>query len=59
MPFNFNDWDPAMDSMNSILFIVPEPGDEWTVDENGVQAEFCLPPPLPDFNVSDLLNKKK
>ncbi|KAJ7253466.1 amine oxidase catalytic domain-containing protein [Mycena rebaudengoi] len=54
MPFNFNDWDPAMDSMNSIIFIVPEPGDEWTADENGVRAEFCLPPPLPDFNFPGL-----
>lgn len=50
-PFNFNDWDPAMDSMNAILVNVPEPGDVWTGDENGVEIAYCLPPRLRKFNV--------
>jgi len=43
-PFNFNDWDPAMESMNAILLKVPEPGEVWTGDENGVEIAYCLPP---------------
>lgn len=50
-PFNFNDWDPAMDSMNAILLNVPEPGESWTADENDVEIEYCLPPRLRKFNV--------
>ncbi|KAJ7767175.1 amine oxidase catalytic domain-containing protein [Mycena metata] len=49
-PFNFNDWDPAMESMNAILINVPEPGDSWTADENGVEIEYCLPPRVGKFN---------
>ncbi|KAJ6544977.1 amine oxidase catalytic domain-containing protein [Mycena vulgaris] len=53
-PFNFNDWDPAMDSMNAILLNVPEPGEAWTEDENGVEIEYCLPPRLRKFNYPGL-----
>ncbi|KAJ7157647.1 amine oxidase catalytic domain-containing protein [Mycena crocata] len=53
-PFNFNDWDPAMDSMNAILLNVPEPGETWTGDENGVEVEYCLPPRLRKFNYPGL-----
>ncbi|KAJ7111935.1 amine oxidase catalytic domain-containing protein [Mycena epipterygia] len=53
-PFNFNDWDPAMDSMNAILVNVPEPGDAWTGDENGVEIAYCLPPRLRKFNYPGL-----
>ncbi|KAJ7759342.1 amine oxidase catalytic domain-containing protein [Mycena maculata] len=53
-PFNFNDWDPAMDSMNAILLNVPEPGESWTGDENGVEIEYCLPPRLRKFNYPGL-----
>ncbi|KAJ7025764.1 amine oxidase catalytic domain-containing protein [Mycena alexandri] len=49
-PFNFNDWDPAMESMNAIVISVPEPGDSWTADENGVEIEYCLPPRVAKFN---------
>ncbi|KAJ7081806.1 amine oxidase catalytic domain-containing protein [Mycena belliarum] len=49
-PFNYNDRDPAMDSMNAIVLDVPEPGDPWTGNENGVEIAYCLPPPLPKFN---------
>ncbi|KAJ7741169.1 amine oxidase catalytic domain-containing protein [Mycena maculata] len=53
-PFNFNDWSPAMDSMNAILLNVPEPGESWTGDENGVEIEYCLPPRLRKFNYPGL-----
>ncbi|KAJ6619998.1 amine oxidase catalytic domain-containing protein [Mycena sp. CBHHK59/15] len=53
-PFNFNDYDPAMDSMNAILINVPEPGDSWTGDENGVSYEYCLPPRLGNFHYPGL-----
>ncbi|KAF7374336.1 Amine oxidase catalytic domain-containing protein [Mycena sanguinolenta] len=42
-PFNFNDWDPAMESMNAIVINVPEPGQTWAGNENGVEIEYCLP----------------
>ncbi|KAJ7683677.1 amine oxidase catalytic domain-containing protein [Mycena rosella] len=53
-PFNFNDWDPAMDSMNAILLNVPEPGDAWAGDENGVEIEYCLPPRVRKFDYSGI-----
>jgi len=53
-PFNFNDWDPAMECMNAVLMNVPEPGETWTGDENGVQAEYCLPPKLRGFSYPGL-----
>ncbi|KAJ7644759.1 amine oxidase catalytic domain-containing protein [Roridomyces roridus] len=49
-PFNFNDWDPAMESMNAVLVNVPEPGEEWSADENGVESEYCLPPRVGRFD---------
>ncbi|KAJ7168667.1 amine oxidase catalytic domain-containing protein [Mycena filopes] len=48
-PFNFNDWDPAMESMNAVVINVPEPGEAWTVDDNGVEIEYCVPPRVPEF----------
>ncbi|KAJ7447063.1 amine oxidase catalytic domain-containing protein [Mycena galericulata] len=53
-PFNFNDWDPAMDSMNAIVINVPEPGESWTGEEYGVAMEYCLPPRLRKFNYAGL-----
>ena len=44
-PFNFNDWDPAMESMNAILFDVSDPGEAWSADEIGVESAYCVPPP--------------
>ncbi|KAJ7846914.1 amine oxidase catalytic domain-containing protein [Mycena leptocephala] len=49
-PFNFNDWDPSMESMNAIILNVPEPGEEWSADENGVEIAYCLPPPVSKFD---------
>ncbi|KAJ6561792.1 amine oxidase catalytic domain-containing protein [Mycena capillaripes] len=49
-PFNFNDWDPAMESMNAILVNVPDVGEGWSGDENGVEIEYCLPPRVGKFN---------
>ncbi|KAJ7472719.1 amine oxidase catalytic domain-containing protein [Mycena latifolia] len=49
-PFNFNDWDPSIDSLNAILMDVPEPGEAWKGDENGVESNYCLPPPLRKFD---------
>ncbi|KAF7325587.1 Amine oxidase catalytic domain-containing protein [Mycena kentingensis (nom. inval.)] len=43
-PFNYNDWDPAMESMNAIILNVPEPGELWSADENGVESAYCVPP---------------
>ncbi|KAJ6512637.1 amine oxidase catalytic domain-containing protein [Mycena sanguinolenta] len=53
-PFNFNDWDPAMESMNAIVIDVPEPGETWSGNENGVEIEYCLPPRVEKFRYSDL-----
>ncbi|KAF8176144.1 amine oxidase catalytic domain-containing protein [Mycena galopus ATCC 62051] len=53
-PFNFNDWDPAMESMNAIVINVPEPGEAWSGDENGVEIEYCLPPRVGTFNYNGL-----
>ncbi|KAJ7340875.1 amine oxidase catalytic domain-containing protein [Mycena albidolilacea] len=53
-PFNFNDWDPAMESMNAILVNVPEPGETWSGDENGVEIEYCSPPRVDKFNYNGL-----
>ncbi|KAJ7196797.1 amine oxidase catalytic domain-containing protein [Mycena pura] len=53
-PFNFNDWDPAMESMNAILFDVPDPGEAWSADENGVESAYCVPPRLKKFSYPGL-----
>ncbi|KAJ7763953.1 amine oxidase catalytic domain-containing protein [Mycena maculata] len=54
-PFNFNDWDPSMESMNAIILNVPEPGEEWSADENGVEIAYCLPPPVSKFDYPGLI----
>lgn len=40
-----------MESMNAILINVPEPGEAWSGDENGVEIEYCSPPRVAKFNV--------
>ncbi|CAK5268221.1 unnamed protein product [Mycena citricolor] len=45
-PFNFNDWEVSIESMNAIVYNVPEPGQQWSADEYGVEIEYCLPPPV-------------
>ncbi|KAF7374329.1 Amine oxidase [Mycena sanguinolenta] len=57
--FNFNDWDPAMESMNAIVIDVPEPGEAWSGDENGVEIEYCLPPRVGKFNYNGLSTFKE
>jgi hypothetical protein len=37
--------------MNAILVNVPEPGEAWSGDENGVEIEYCSPPRVVKFNV--------
>ncbi|KAJ7679225.1 amine oxidase catalytic domain-containing protein [Mycena polygramma] len=51
-PFNFNDWDPAMESMNAIVVNVSDvdTAQGWSGDENGVEIEYCLPPRVGKFN---------
>ncbi|KAJ6512626.1 amine oxidase catalytic domain-containing protein, partial [Mycena sanguinolenta] len=53
-PFNFNDWDLAMESMNAIVIDVPEPGQAWSGNEHGVEIEYCLPPRVRKFNYNGL-----
>ncbi|KAJ7067387.1 amine oxidase catalytic domain-containing protein [Mycena amicta] len=53
-PFNFNDWDPALESMNAIIIDIPEPGAPWTADENGVESAYCVPPPVKRFEYPGL-----
>ncbi|KAF7289645.1 Amine oxidase catalytic domain-containing protein [Mycena chlorophos] len=53
-PFNFNDFDPAMESMNAIIIGVPEPGAAWSADENGVESAYCVPPPVKKFEYPGL-----
>ncbi|KAJ6512644.1 amine oxidase catalytic domain-containing protein [Mycena sanguinolenta] len=53
-PFNFNDWDPAMESMNAIVIDVPQPGEAWSGNENGVEIEYCVPPRVGKFNYNGL-----
>jgi primary-amine oxidase len=40
-----------MESMNAIILNVPEPGEAWSADENGVEIAYCLPPPVSKFDV--------
>ncbi|KAK7006189.1 amine oxidase catalytic domain-containing protein [Favolaschia claudopus] len=49
-PFNFNDWDPAMESMNAIIIDIPEPGETWSGNENDVEIAFCVPPRVDRWN---------
>ncbi|KAJ6507694.1 amine oxidase catalytic domain-containing protein [Mycena vitilis] len=51
-PFNFNDWDPATESMNAIVVNVSDvdTAQGWSGDENGVEIEYCLPPRVGKFN---------
>ncbi|KAJ7814419.1 amine oxidase catalytic domain-containing protein [Mycena olivaceomarginata] len=40
--------------MNAILINVPEPGEAWSGDENGVEIEYCSPPRVDKFNYNGL-----
>ncbi|ORY26996.1 amine oxidase catalytic domain-containing protein [Naematelia encephala] len=55
-PFNFNDYDVSMESMNAILLNAPKPGQVWDVDENGVKVPFCVPKKLKEFTYTGLLS---
>lgn len=45
-PLNFHDRDISMDSLNAVLLTRDEKSGKWDVDEYGVLAKHCAPPPL-------------
>ncbi|WWD21794.1 hypothetical protein CI109_106282 [Kwoniella shandongensis] len=53
-PFNYNDYDVSMESLNSVLLNAPEPDAEWEIDENGIKPSFCLPKKVPQFTYTGL-----
>ncbi|WRT68805.1 uncharacterized protein IL334_005785 [Kwoniella shivajii] len=55
-PYNFHDYDVAMDVMNAVLLNAPRPGEKWQVDENNVKQTYCAPRKLPDFTYTGLLS---
>ena len=50
--------DVSIDILNGVILNPPPKGDAadaehpWTIEDNGVKPEFCLPPPVAPLSVS-------